>query len=523
MPSLSLRRPLSVAAALLFCSPALRAAEATEPSCDDAASVALQPDPNEVHFGAKIPRTAALLATSSPTRRHTVKILIYGQSISAGMERSCLQTELRRRFPHARIVWENRAISGFSANQLVRSASLDLPLSYPDLVIFHVYGQSAIEYERILADIRRRTTAEIMIWTDHYGNAGVPGDDEYRARAAREDEASAITRALAVKYHCELVDARPAWKAYIDAAGLRPADLLSDNVHLNARGKALMTAILLRHFRLNPASPHDWMNTVRTFEAKRAVDEGAADEIVFTGAPWKIRSSDAVGTAPGSALKLTFTGNRIDLIPGAVAGLKPGTARILIDGRPPSAHPELYAFTRPSPAFGADYQPGIRRVSSLAPLLAEDWVLRITAASDDGFAFEVHGSKTGFDGAGRFALGRLKRARYGFLEFAADDGDLPETFVSDSRRIVIDHRDFKVLWGQERAKQLCPVGWEITWKVVPQFLDTYTAAAAAEPGLVAPVTLAQGLPNREHTVEIIPNGDGAIPIRELVVHRPPLR
>jgi hypothetical protein len=382
-----MRRLLALCILPLLCSVPGRAAS---PPPNLAELPTLAPDPNEVHFGANIPRTVTLLATSNPTRRHTVKILLYGQSITRGMERSPLEPELRKRFPHANLLFENRAISGFSADQLVRSAAIDIPLSYPDLVIFHVYGATSPAYERILADIRRRTTAEIMIWTDHYGNAGTPGDNEYQAQIAREDDASNIVRALSIKYGCELVDARAAWKAFLAAnPAVKHTDFLSDNVHLNARGKALMTAILLRHFRLQPAARHDWLQTVRSYEAKRQPDEGADDEIVFSGTPWKIRGADAVGHSPESVLKLTFTGNRIDVLPGAVDGLALGSAKILIDGRPPSAHPELYAFTLPTPAFGADYQPGIRRVTARAPLVVEDWILRITSASERGFDFRA--------------------------------------------------------------------------------------------------------------------------------------
>jgi hypothetical protein len=516
---------LALIASLTIVSPTAVAAEppvAAAPS-DPVPLPELPADTDAAHFGAKIPRTISLLATSTPTRRHTVKILLYGQSISRGMERSALEPELRRRFPHANIIFENRAISGFSANQLARSAELDLPLSYPDLVIFHVYGASSIEYERILADLRRRTTAEIMVWTDHYGNDGTPGSPEFAARVTREDEASAIVRALAIKYGCELVDARQTWKRFLEQHQLQPKDLLTDNVHLNARGRALMTAIVLRHFRLQPAAAHDWMNTVRSYEVKRAPDTGRNDEVVFTGAPWRIRGGDAIGSEVGGSLKLTFSGNRVDVLPGTTDGLKLGSARILIDGRPPSERPELYAFTLPSPAYGADYQPGIRMVRNEAPLLIEDWTLRVTASTQDTFDFELHGSKTGFDGRGRMELGHLTRQRFGVLDFAEPKGDTPQLWRSNSRRVVIDTRDFKVLWGQERAKQLCPPGWEIRWKVVPQFLDTYRAPERHDDTLREPITLAQGLANTEHTLEIIPNGDGDVPLREVIVHRPPLR
>ncbi len=36
------------------------------------------------------------------------------------------------------------------------------------------------------------------------------------------------------------------------------------------------------------------------------------------------------------------------------------------------------------------------------------------------------------------------------------------------------------------------------------------------------VTLVQGLDNGPHTIEIIPKGDDNVPVKALVVHRPPL-
>ena len=70
--------------------------------------------------------------------------------------------DLRRRFPHANLVVENRAIGGFASQLLVKTAETDLYPFYPDLVVFHVYG-SHIEYENIIRRIRERTTAEILM------------------------------------------------------------------------------------------------------------------------------------------------------------------------------------------------------------------------------------------------------------------------------------------------------------------------------------------------------------------------
>jgi len=88
---------------------------------------------------------------------------------------------------------------------------------------------------------------------------------------------------------------------------------------------------------------------------------------------------------------------------------------------------------------------------------------------------------------------------------------------------VIDHRDFKISWAQSYSKKACPEGFEATWEAVPLFTETLAAAADSDGSKVHLVTLAKGLANGPHTVEIIPNGDGAIAVESLIVHEPALR
>ena len=62
----------------------------------------------------------------------------------------------------------------------------------------------------------------------------------------------------------------------------------------------------------------------------------------------------------------------------------------------------------------------------------------------------------------------------------------------------------------------------MTWEAIPLFTETITASFDADRSKVRVLTLAKGLSNGTHTLEIIPNGDGAVPIESIVVHRPPL-
>jgi hypothetical protein len=144
-------------------------------------------------WGAHIQRTMSLLHASSPEQRNPVNILIYGQSITGqGYVEKALDPELRKLYPHADIRIQNRSIGGYSAPSLVRTAVHDLYPPYADLVVFHVYGGAETgELERIISNIRRYTTSEIMLLTHH-----VTGPD----RDKNDDEASKPIRALASKY-----------------------------------------------------------------------------------------------------------------------------------------------------------------------------------------------------------------------------------------------------------------------------------------------------------------------------------
>jgi hypothetical protein len=445
--------------------------------------------------------------------------LIYGQSITAGLKRSPIEEALKQRFPYADITFLNRSISGFSSSQLVRSAANDIYPLYPDLVILHDYAAGAIEFERIVENIRRYTTAEIMLCTHHIGADEEPGS------VTSQDIESAAIRHLAQQYNCELADVREDWRAYLKATGLAPKQLLADNVHTTDRGRDVWVGILLRHFRFNPLVSNDWMRTVRTYEAKRLSDEGASDGVVFSGKPWRFSGSSAVGESRDSALRLNFTGNRVDCVLGAFMNLSAGTAKVLIDGKSPSTMNELWAFGIPSPAYGTDWQPAIRRVTHRVPLIAETWKLVVTKIDDDAshFTFEVHGSKTGFDGAGEFNGAKYKFGLYGDMLDYAGPEPYPDVFVSRSGRVVIDYRDFKIPWARAYSKQPCPQGFEVTWEAIPLFTETLHAVPEGERGKVQLATLAKGLSNGPHTLEIVPNGDGAIAVESIVVHEPPLK
>jgi hypothetical protein len=439
------------------------------------------PPADDSSFGAGIQRTMTLLATSTPERRNRVKVLFYGQSITQQEWWRAVADDLRARFPSADLIIENRAIGGFSAQVLVKTAEADLYPFYPDLLIFHVYGDHR-EYENIIRAVRTRTTAEVLMQTDHLTKPEDITEETDPAKLTPNQWSAWFNHAFlpptAARYGAELLDQRREWRRYLQHYNLQPAQLLRDTVHLNAQGCYLMAELVKQHLRYRPELPDTvWKNLVKTYTVGQDVK-------------WQ-----------DGRLALDFDGNRVDLI--AAAGSRPGTAaQVIIDGKKPSQFPELYTPTRCSGYPGIGW-PCVMRVQSEAPLLVEDWQVRIFDGNDDlsFFRFEVVGSQTGPDG----------------------QGQCDRRFVSNSGRVVIEPSDWSVARSRKQTGNPLPEGFLAKWRVVPLYLDEYTAPAVGDPTHEATTTLAQGLSNGPHRLELVAGADGVPPLSGIRVYRPPVR
>ena len=192
-------------------------------------------------------------------------------------------------------------------------------------------------------------------------------------------------------------------------------------------------------------------------------------------------------------LTLPFEGNRVDVLAAKTDG-KPAAVAVRIDGKKPSEFPGAYRITRPAPGPWSPLT--VSRIDHDAPLVPEEWTLKITKERDGGKAwdFEVTGSVTGPDGGG------------------ASDA----AFTSKSGRVKIEPGAW---FHPEGAK--VPAGYEIKWSVLPMGVDSYQAPRAEDETREHPTTLAQGIPNEKHTLELTADGDAAI--RAVRVYRPPVR
>lgn len=423
-----------------------------------------------VHWTATrhLPRTAHLLTSGTAADPREIRVLVYGQSISQQAWWSEVREHLESTYPHARITMINRAIGGFAADRLKHMVRDDVLPFYPDLILFHDYGGEA-DYEEIVRFLRGHTTAEIAIQNDHFTPHQ---NNEWHDRHSHE-----WLPALAERYGLALVDVRGGWKRYLSTAGIAPDDLLSDNVHLNDRGNRLMADLVERHlaFRREPGAPAG--SPVHSYRVGEHVDP------------------------EGGRLSLAFTGNRVDLLwdPAATGAAE---VDVLVDGKPVSTFLGCWYHTRPGESAGASWpnRIGVPLSVDLAGAPREErWVLTVTGVDSlaSSVGFTLAGSLTGPDGAGTSTL--PFRSRSGIIAIR------PEQWFTRK-----SPGDFSFLPAVR-------VGDTIEWMVRSMCLDR----ARREAGVEA-VTVAQGLPNTRHTLELIARDATVSPVRAIRVFRPPL-
>ena len=179
-----------------------------------------------------------------------VKILFYGQSITAQPWTLAVARVLRSRFPDIRwnMQFVNRAVGGYQADKLSRIAEALLYPEYPDLVIFHDYGK--LEYvEEMIRRLREETTAEIVIWTSHVrvsGEHAKEWQEEHPIFGWDDERRNEGFRRIARKHDCLLIDVRKMWKEHLAKTGEAPAAYLKDVIHLNEKGNKLLAQMIGR-------------------------------------------------------------------------------------------------------------------------------------------------------------------------------------------------------------------------------------------------------------------------------------
>ena len=393
-----------------------------------------------------IQRTMGRAAASTPAKPATIRWMFYGQSITAQAWTKLVQQDLVDRFPSAKFIFHKPAIGGFQSPALIRTAEHDLYPWYPDLLVFHVYGP-VDKYEEIIRNVRRRTTAEIVLWTSHL-NARDTLDTQ-----PDEDARIVAIRDIAKRYDCMLIDVRKKWIAHVKEHSLEPTALLRDSVHLNDAGvKQLADCIAPELLAVPGLQTTPQAGTVTSVSA----------------------AVPAVQTQADGSLTLPFSGNRVVAISG---GGGSEAVEVLLDDEPLVGRRRCWAASRPSTAPKM-WMPAIKQVSFAQAPVAEDWTLTcLPDSTADGkrVHFRVAGSVTGDDG----------------------EGFSDERFVSRSGRVVIEPADWHLAWCLQYKKLELPAGFQVTWKTYPQYVSAYEPQPAG-----TETVLVQHCSNKQHRLTL---------------------
>lgn len=426
--------------------------------------------PDTSQFGQHIAHSMNLLQHSNPDSKRKVRVLIYGQSISEQDWWLEVRNDLQTRFPNADLDIRNLAIGGFSSQYLWRTVDFDVRPFYPDLVIFYVYG-SHIDYGTIIKDIRRFTTAEIAIQTEHYTK-----EDSWSDKMSYE-----YLPEYAQIYHCELITVRDEWKDYLSENSLAPSALLKDAVHLNNHGNYLMAEIVKPYLRYDSEWEPD-------------PDSLTTEYVEGEDFQWN-----------ADTLLLAFAGNRLDVVFGTLTTNYPDSLEVYVDNQLPSVFQGCYHFTRPYDdqnhcfpwCMGTMFQ-----LENHTSLLDEVWTCHFTKVQYSGttsvyFEFEVSGSKTGYDGS----------------------GNSTSDFLSNSGRIFIGKDDWHLLRSLQVSGTSISAGYEVMWKTALMANDKLKIGPADDADCENAVTLFQGIPNTPHILRLIKQG-AKPPITCIRAYRP---
>lgn len=392
-----------------------------------------------------------------------LRVLFYGQSITSQAWRKIVEEDIKKKFPKALVEFKTLSIGGFQSHKLCRTAYHDLYPYYPDLLIFHVYGNSK-DFEQIIRKTRRLTSSEIILWTNHVARDA--------SRYKSDERGSEKIIEIAKKYDCMLIDVRTKWKKYLDETGKQAEELLQDTVHLNDDGVELLGKII-------------------SADIKRSSEFGeneVYDEQI------KILSLDSpmVKISNNGTIRLNCKANRVVAVSVAKSN---NSSSILLNGRKPSEYPDQWAVSRPSKGPEI-WMPAIKQISFEHILEAEEWTLScLEKSSLDGekIYFKIKGSKTGDDG----------------------EGVSTEDFVSKSKRVKIKASDWHMAFPIKYRDIKLPEKFKIKWTTYPLSKDEFI------PGEKDTETvLIQSTRNRKISLTIKPRDKKSTGIKYFKIYTP---
>jgi hypothetical protein len=394
---------------------------------------------------------------------------------------------IRQRWPDAPEIVYKKMVGNSTSYHFTRGWARHLVIpDQPDVVLIYNFGRTEA-LEKLIRDLRAHTTADVIVPTLHWCVRHKPVWPDPDARNGHQDPSA--LRELAAKYGVEFVESRRELTGYMLAHGLEVEDLLVDSVHQSPYAAKMINMNIARHFHRAEQAGYD----PRSRERRLEVESSASVEASADG--WTPSENGTALTArgQGSAIRVEFTGKRIDLI--GWRDPQGGSAEVWVDGKPADEAAVFYTgYVQPDRgnAPAPPNPPRDRAPHSVAlgsDIVPQQWTITMTSNQGD---FELVGSVTGTDG----------------------QGNAFEPFTSQSGQILIDPE----LWRGSKTNR---TGDRFTFEV--------TRCAVGEVDFQGDerrkfrVRLVENLTNGPHTLKLVARGDGPVTVDALDVFEPPLK
>ena len=414
-----------------------------------------------------------------------------------GMGETLIQT-IRARFPQApAIVYKKHVGSSMTFDYMCGWAHHVVLPDPPDLVLIYTIGRPE-DLDRLIGILRSHSTADIIVPSIHWRMR------DKRNWGKSEDAADqnvAAIRAVCTKHGVEFVESRREWAEFMAAQGMeveidKERGLLKDAVHQSDYGALIINENIGRHFAVCAQPAYDPAERERRLAAAGGKSIRQGERVERTGR-WRVAGGVLRTSAKGARIKVTFQGNRVDLIARHAAG--GGTADVLIDGKPAGQAEAFFrTYIQPGPknakpkrGMASDQCPhGVFLGKDIVP---QRWVITMT---DDRGHYKLVGSVTGPDGKGRST----------------------EPFTSDSGQIVVPPKLWRRAKGRD-GKYSNKTGDTFTFDVVRSAVGEVPFASESSSRFRE--KLVQNMDNRVHTLELVARGDGPIAVEAFDVFEPP--
>ena len=397
---------------------------------------------------------------------------------------------IRERYPHAPpIIYRKHGGPGTPWQFVYTWVKQFVAAEQPDLIF--TYTSGTLEgLDSLLGELRRRTTAEIIVPSLHFRPpAPMTRDDITRGMGVEWSK----VRELCAKHHAEFVDNRQEMADYITKNHLDLEDLLADHNHQGMHGRIRIWDNVTAHL-VSATQPAYRPEALERRIPLESLAQNNREKVQLSG-DWKagkgpFRAFHAMDK--GARLTVQFTGNQIDLL-----GLKTpggGTAKVTIDGVPADE----------APVFLSDFiQPDKKHAWRIPHavdwgdhLTTQSWTITMTNNTGD---FRLEGSVTGPDGT----------------------GNLTKPFWSNSRQIGLPPQYWREAIIQKPGappEYGVATGDNFKFDVYRSAIGELSFDAAHQAEFAEP--LARNLTNGPHTLELTVTGNGGVTVTGLYVYEP---